>query len=72
MLLHLIEGRPYLIAVMAARRRTSFVQIATNPLEGGGSGFASSAGPKVESLADAMPILADELGGMIENLKEMP
>jgi hypothetical protein len=55
--------------VMAARRRNSFVQIASNPLEGGAS--ASIAGPTVESLADASPISGEEVAGLIAKLKGM-
>lgn len=57
---------------MAGRRRNSFVQIATNPLEDGAAVAAAAVGPKVESLGDSLPILADEFGGLVETLKSLP
>lgn len=57
---------------MAGRRRNSFVQIATNPLElKGGLAGASASAPRIESLADAMPILADEFGELVGTMKSL-
>lgn len=57
---------------MAARRRSSYVEIASNPLENRAGSSSMEIGPKVESLAEALPILADELAILISELKNLP
>ena len=57
---------------MAARRRTSFVQIAKNPLEAGRGAIDRTAVPAFENLVDSTPISLEELDGLIGTLKAMP